>query len=49
MKITRVTAKAIRREMGGKVWNPRTRWTHKTMVLVFVESSGGHIGLVRPR
>jgi L-rhamnonate dehydratase len=45
MKITRVIPRIIRREMGGRAWNPRTRWQEKVMVLVFVETDTGHLGV----
>jgi L-alanine-DL-glutamate epimerase-like enolase superfamily enzyme len=31
--------------MGGRVWNPRTRWQEKVMVLVFLEADSGHLGV----
>ena len=45
MKITRVIPRIVRRDMGGRVWNPRTRWQEKVMVLVFVEADSGHLGV----
>lgn len=45
MKVTRVVPKLIRRDMGGKVWNPRIRWQVKAIVLVFLETDGGEIGV----
>jgi L-alanine-DL-glutamate epimerase-like enolase superfamily enzyme len=45
MKITRVTPRLIEREMAGNLWNPRTRWTRKRMVLVFIETDTGSFGV----
>ena len=45
MKITRVLPRIVRRDMGGRVWNPRTRWQEKVMVLVFLEDDSGHLGV----
>jgi L-alanine-DL-glutamate epimerase-like enolase superfamily enzyme len=45
MKITRVIPRIVRREMGGRLWNPRTRWQEKVMVLVFVEADTGQLGV----
>ena len=42
MKITRVISRVVRRDMGGRLWNPRTRWQEKVMVLVFLETDTGH-------
>ena len=44
MTIKRVTVRLIEREMSGALWNPRTRWTKKRILLVFVESSCGAVG-----
>jgi L-alanine-DL-glutamate epimerase-like enolase superfamily enzyme len=45
MKITNVTPRLIEREMAGNLWNPRTRWTKKRMVLVFIETDTGLFGV----
>jgi L-alanine-DL-glutamate epimerase-like enolase superfamily enzyme len=45
MKITKVSPRLIEREMGGYLWNPRTRWTKKRMVLVFIETDTGLFGV----
>ena len=45
MKITRIVTRHLQREMGNKVWNSQTRWRHKDMVLVFLETDTGLIGL----
>jgi L-alanine-DL-glutamate epimerase-like enolase superfamily enzyme len=45
MKVTKVTPRLIEREMGGNLWNPRTRWTKKRMVLVFIETDTGLFGV----
>ena len=38
-------SRMIEREMGGRLWNPRTRWSKKRMVLVFVETDGALFGV----
>jgi len=45
MKITKVVPRVIRRPMGGRVWNPRIRWHEKVIVLVFVETDSGDVGV----
>jgi L-alanine-DL-glutamate epimerase-like enolase superfamily enzyme len=45
MKIARVIPRVVRRDMGGRLWNPRTRWQEKVMVLVFLETDTGHLGV----
>ena len=45
MKITRIFPRVVRRDMDGRVWNPRTRWREKVMVLVFLETDTGHLGV----
>lgn len=45
MKITKITPRLIEREMAGQVWNPRTRWAKKRMVLVFIETDTGLFGV----
>lgn len=45
MKITKVTPRLIEREMAGNLWNPRTRWTKKRMVLVFIETDTSLFGV----
>jgi L-alanine-DL-glutamate epimerase-like enolase superfamily enzyme len=45
VRIARVTVRLIEREMGGKVWNPRNRWTKKRILLAFVESACGKVGV----
>ena len=45
MKITRIVTRHLQRDMGNKVWNSQTRWRHKDMVLVFLETNTGLIGL----
>jgi L-alanine-DL-glutamate epimerase-like enolase superfamily enzyme len=45
MKITNITPRLIEREMAGKLWNPRTRWAKKQIVLVFVETDDGLCGV----
>ena len=45
MKITKVTPRLIERAMAGNLWNPRTRWTRKRMVLVFIETDTGLFGV----
>ena len=45
MKIKRVIPKLIERDMDSRLWNPRMRWSTKSMLLVFVESDAGDIGV----
>ncbi len=45
MKVERVTTRLVRREIGGGVWNARSRWATKSMVLAFVETDGGEVGV----
>lgn len=45
MHVTRVICRHLQRDMGGRVWNAQQRWSTKHVVLVFVESSDGHIGV----
>lgn len=45
MIVRRVTVRLIERAMGGAVWNPRLRWDKKRMLLVFVESGCGKLGV----
>jgi L-alanine-DL-glutamate epimerase-like enolase superfamily enzyme len=45
MKITKVTPRLIERGMAGNLWNPRTRWAKKRMVLVFIETDTGLFGV----
>lgn len=48
MKVTEVIARLVTREMGGDAWNPRMRWTAKPMVLVFVVTDTGLVGVGEP-
>ena len=43
--VRRVTTRLIEREMTGGLRNPRQRWTRKRILLCFVESEGGAVGL----
>ena len=43
--VRRVTVRTIERDMGGAVWNPRTRWSRKVMLLAFVEDGAGRLGV----
>ncbi|MEO1020291.1 MAG: mandelate racemase/muconate lactonizing enzyme family protein [Pseudomonadota bacterium] len=45
MTIRRVTVRTIEEAMEGGLYNPRMRWTHKQIVLVFLEDSAGRIGV----
>jgi L-alanine-DL-glutamate epimerase-like enolase superfamily enzyme len=45
MKVTKVIPRIVRRHMDGRAWNPRTRWQEKVMVLVFLETDTGHLGV----
>ena len=44
-QIKKITPRLIEREMGGKVWNPRTRFHKKQILLVFVEDQAGRLGV----
>jgi len=44
-EIKKITPRLIEREMGGKVWNPRTRFHKKQLLLVFVEDQAGRLGI----
>ena len=44
-RVKSVTVRTVRRQMGGKVWNPRTRWGERVMVLAFVEDTAGRLGV----
>ncbi|MGH1479821.1 MAG: mandelate racemase/muconate lactonizing enzyme family protein [Geminicoccales bacterium] len=44
-QIKNVIPRLIERDMGGKVWNPRTRFHKKQILLVFVEDQAGRLGL----
>jgi L-alanine-DL-glutamate epimerase-like enolase superfamily enzyme len=43
--VKRVTTRLIEREMTGGLRNPRTRWTRKRILLCFVESEAGLVGV----
>ncbi|MEO1089757.1 MAG: mandelate racemase/muconate lactonizing enzyme family protein [Pseudomonadota bacterium] len=45
MIVRRCTVRLIQRAMDGEVWNPRVRWNEKRMLLVFVESGCGKVGV----
>lgn len=44
-KIKKIIPRLIEHEMGGKVWNPRTRFHKKQILLVFVEDEAGRLGV----
>lgn len=44
-QIKKIIPRLIEREMGGKVWNPRTRFHKKQILLVFVEDQAGRLGV----
>lgn len=44
MTVKTITCRLIERDMGGKLWNPRTRWKTKQILLVFIEDGEGHVG-----
>ncbi len=44
-KVKKIIPRLIEREMGGKVWNPRTRFHIKQILLVFVEDETGRLGV----
>jgi L-alanine-DL-glutamate epimerase-like enolase superfamily enzyme len=43
--VRRVVVRVVEREMGGGVWNPRTRWTRKVMLLAFLQDDAGRTGV----
>lgn len=45
MQITRVMCRHLQRDMGNNLWNAQQRWSTKNVVLVFVESSTGLLGV----
>ena len=45
MSIARVTVRVIERDMGGRSWNPRMRWSRKQILLAFVETADGKVGV----
>jgi L-alanine-DL-glutamate epimerase-like enolase superfamily enzyme len=45
MQVKRVICRRLQRDMGDRLWNAQQRWSTKNVVLVFVESSDGHIGV----
>jgi hypothetical protein len=44
-RIRTVTPRLVERAVGGKVWNPRTRFDQKRTLLVFVEDEAGRRGV----
>ena len=44
-RVKKIIPRLIEREMGGKVWNPRTRFHKKQILLVFVEDEAGRLGV----
>lgn len=44
-QIKKVIPRLIERDMGGKVWNPRTRFHKKQILLVFVEDQADRLGV----
>ena len=45
VKIKRVISRLTERDMDARLWNPRMRWSTKSMLLVFVETDAGDIGV----
>lgn len=45
MKVAKVTVRQVERPMPGNQWNPRVRWTRKRILLAFVESACGKVGV----
>ena len=45
MKITRVIPRLTERDMDARLWNPRMRWSTKSILLVFVETDSGDVGV----
>jgi L-alanine-DL-glutamate epimerase-like enolase superfamily enzyme len=45
MQVARVICRHLQHDMGDRVWNAQQRWSTKHVVLVFVESSDGYIGV----
>ncbi|MEM9160966.1 MAG: mandelate racemase/muconate lactonizing enzyme family protein [Verrucomicrobiota bacterium] len=45
MKISRLYAKQIDYHMGNKVWNPKIQFPTKEVIIVFIETDTGHIGV----
>ncbi len=43
--ITRISVYTHCNDLGGKVWNPAIRWSHKYAVFVELESSSGTVGV----
>lgn len=44
-RVSKVVVRVVEREMDGAVWNPRTRWTRKTILLAFAEDEAGRVGV----
>lgn len=44
-KVAAIEVVVVTREMGGKVWNPRQKWTEKRILLVFARGSSGRYGV----
>jgi L-alanine-DL-glutamate epimerase-like enolase superfamily enzyme len=45
MKIVDIVPRVLRKEMAGGLRNPRLRWRHKQVLLVFVIAEGGMVGV----
>jgi len=45
VKIKRVIPRLIERDVDSRLWNPRMRWSTKSMLLVFAETDAGDIGV----
>lgn len=45
MKVTRVRASTLKKEVPGELWNPQTKWREKEAVAVLVEADAGFFGV----
>ena len=45
MKVNRIVTRYLQFDMGNKLWNSQQRWSKKQIVLVFLETDDGHIGV----
>ena len=45
MKVNRIVTRHLQFDMGNKLWNSQQRWSKKQIVLVFLETDDGHIGV----
>lgn len=45
MKISRLLTRHLQYDMGDKLWNSQTRWSKKDIVLAFLETDNGYLGV----